>query len=816
MSVQRYICIHGHFYQPPREHAWLEAVEIQDSAYPYHDWNQRITAECYGPNAVSRVLNEDQQIVELVNNYAWMSFNFGPTLLVWLERNRPEVYASIIEADQQSVARWGRGSAMAQVYNHIIMPLANRRDKQTQVRWGLYDFQKRFGRRAEGMWLAETAVDTETLEVLAEEGVQFTVLASRQMAAWRRWESDEWAAAGDDRDALSLRPYLCRLPSGRSIKLFFYHGGISQRIAFDGLLQDGEAFAQALKDEALGGGSPQEPVLLHVATDGETYGHHHRNGDMALAWCLRKLNQDDEVTLINYATYLERHPPVYEAQIVEESSWSCAHGVARWKSDCGCATGAHPGWHQRWRAPLRRGFDDLRDQLMDEYQKQMLVFCADPWRVRDAYIQVILDRSEESVEAFLMEHLYFQVRDDRRTKVLRLLEMARHIQLMYTSCAWFFDEVTGIETRQVLQYACRALQIASVESPLRLDEGFSAALVAAESNDPAWGHAGALYVHMMETSRLSLTKVGMHEVARRLFTKDTQEGVFADAFRFVSECHEQFQTGGQLLAMGRTQVFSRLTHSLKRFSYAVIYLGQHHLIGNASDRMTESEFMQMYAAVRPSFENGNLADVLQKFQHYFGEEKFSFWQLFRDQQQQILRFILERELEEAERMLGWVDERNEALMAVIRQVNLPLPLILRKNMEAVVNHRLRRLLESEEPDEVEMRRLVQRVRQWHLPLELEVHRYLSAQRLPALLNRYAQDPTDPTQLVKLHVLLQQLDELGIDPDVWDTQNILYRLAREEYTRLKSEPQNNTGSGVDALWYFRLLSTRLKISLEEVT
>jgi alpha-amylase/alpha-mannosidase (GH57 family) len=814
MSNPRYICIHGHFYQPPREHAWLEAVEIQDSAYPYHDWNQRITTECYGPNAVSRVLNEERQIVELVNNYAWMSFNFGPTLLSWMERNASEVYESILDADRQSVERWGRGSAMAQVYNHVIMPLANRCDKHTQVRWGLYDFQKRFRRKAEGMWLAETAVDTETLEVLAEEGVQFTVLASRQMAAWRRFTTDEWCAAGDDRDTLSMRSYLCRLPSGRSINLFFYHGGLSQRIAFNGLLQDGEAFAQSLKDEALGGGSPEEPVLLHVATDGETYGHHHRNGDMALAWCLRKLNQDEEVELINYATFLERHPPVFEVQIVENSSWSCAHGVERWRADCGCNTGAHPGWHQRWRASLRRSFDELRNQLMDEYVKQMQVFCSEPLRIRDAYIQVILDRSEEHVEAFLKEHLYFPMRDERRTKVLRLLEMTRHIQLMYTSCAWFFDEVTGIETRQVLQYACRALQIASVESPLRLDDWFTAALTTAESNNPEWGHAGALYINMMETSRLSLTKVGMHEVARRLFTTDTQEGVFADAFRFVSECHEQFQSGSQLLAMGRTQVFSRLTHSVKRFSYAVIYLGQHHLIGNASDRMTETEFMQMYGTVRQSFENGNLADVLQKFQQYYGEEKFSFWQLFRDQQQQILRFILERELEEAERMLGWVDERNEALMGVIRQVNLPLPLILRKNMEAVVNHRLRRLLENEEPDQVEMRRLVQRVRQWQLPLELEVHRYLSAQRLPALLNRYAENPDDPSWLIKLHVLLKQLDELGIDPDVWDTQNLLYRLAREVYPRLLNQP-SNAGSGVDALWYFRLLATRLRISLAEI-
>jgi alpha-amylase/alpha-mannosidase (GH57 family) len=812
MSNSRYICIHGHFYQPPREHAWLEAVEIQDSAYPFHDWNQRISSECYAPNAVSRVLNEERQIVELVNNYAWMSFNFGPTLLNWLERHSPEVYASILEADRQSYERWGHGSAMAQVYNHLIMPLACRRDKQTQVRWGLYDFQKRFGRKAEGMWLAETAVDTETLEVLAEEGILFTVLASRQMSAWRQSGETDWLAAGEDRDELSLRPYRCHLPSGRQMNLFFYHGELSQRVAFNGLLQDGEAFAQALKEVALQDPGEVEPLLLHIATDGETYGHHHRNGDMALAWCLRKLNLDPSVELINYAAFLERHPPNREVQIVENSSWSCAHGVERWRSDCGCCTGTHPGWHQRWRAPLRRSFDTLRDQLMGEFEKQMRVFCADPWALRDRYIEIILDRSEAHVETFLDGLLYFTVQDERRTKVLRLLEMARHVQLMYTSCAWFFDEVTGIESRQVLQYACRAIQIASVESPLRLDEGFAKALEAAESNDPAWGQAGALYRQMMETSRLSLTKVGMHEVARRLFT-DTEEGVFADAYRFVSDCHEQFQTGGQLLAMGRTQVFSRLTHSRKRFSYAVIYLGQHHLIGNASDRMTEPEFMRMYGTVRQAFETGNLAEVLQQFQQYFGEEKFSFWQLFRDQQQQILRFILERELEEAERMLGWVDERNEALMGVIRQVNLPLPLILRKNMEAVVNHRLRRLLESEDPDEGEMRRLVLRVRQWQLPLELDVHRYLSSRRLHAILQCYADDPAESTCLVKLHGLLQQLDELGVDPDVWHTQNLLYRLAREEYPRLLNRTEE-ADSGIDALWYFRLLATRLRISLAE--
>jgi len=271
--MSRFICIHGHFYQPPRENPWLEEVELQDSAYPYHDWNERITAECYAPNTASRTLDAERKIIDIVNNYSKISFNFGPSLLSWLERHKPDVYQAVIEADKKSQGLFsGHGSALAQAYNHLIMPLANSQDKRTQVIWGIRDFQYRFHREPEGMWLAETAVDLQTLEFLAEHQIKFTILAPSQAHKVRKINDGKWHdVSGGKIDPKA--PYICRLPSGKSIALFFYDGPISHELAFGRLLKSGEGFAKKLisafpKDN-------QEPQLVHIATDGETYGHHH-------------------------------------------------------------------------------------------------------------------------------------------------------------------------------------------------------------------------------------------------------------------------------------------------------------------------------------------------------------------------------------------------------------------------------------------------------------------------------------------------------------------------------------------------------------
>ena len=434
MAASRAIVIHGHFYQPPRENPWLEAVEVQDSAAPYHDWNERTTAECYAPNTAARRVDDANRILDIVDNFERISFNVGPTLFAWLERQAPAVARAIVEADRASgAARGGHGNALAQVYNHQIMPLATRADKVTQVRWGLEDFRRRFGREAEGMWLPETAVDDETLEVLAEAGVKFTILAPAQARRVRPLDGDVWEEVDHAIDP--SRPYLWRGPGGRSLALFFYDGPISRAIAFEHLLERGEKLAARLRSAF--SDARDWPQLVHVATDGESYGHHSRFGEMALAAALEQLAGDDTVTLTNYGAFLAAHPPTHEAQIHQRTSWSCAHGVERWRADCGCRV--RGDWHQRWRGPLREALDWLRDLVDTFYAERAAVHLRDPWAARDDYVRVVLDHEPAQLGSFLAAHQRAPLDAAARLEVRRLLELQRNRLLMYTSCGWFLD-----------------------------------------------------------------------------------------------------------------------------------------------------------------------------------------------------------------------------------------------------------------------------------------------------------------------------------------------------------------------------------------
>jgi alpha-amylase/alpha-mannosidase (GH57 family) len=441
--MNRFVCVHGHFYQPPRENPWTGEVDRELSALPYHDWNERITAECYAPNGAGSP-----------SNYSRMSFNFGPTLLAWLETSSPETYRAVIEADRASRARFsGHGSAIAQAYNHAILPLANRRDKVTQVVWGIRDFEFRFGRRPEGMWLPETAVDDDTLEVLAERGIDFTVLAPSQAARIRE-PGGEWrevGAAGVD----PREPYRIPLPSGRAIVVFFYDGVLGNAVAFGDLARSGSALARSLLSRFEN--SP-EPQLVHVATDGETYGHHFRDGNRALTGALDAIEESGFARLTNYGEHLERFPPRREALVFSKTSWSCRHGVGRWTDDCGCSAGSsrsHP-----WRRPLREAVDWLRDTLAPLYEAAASDLLRDPWAARDDAIEIILDPSDESVERFFERHAIGVISPEERAMALGLLELQRNALLMYTSCGWFFDDPAGLETRQVLRYAARAVELA--------------------------------------------------------------------------------------------------------------------------------------------------------------------------------------------------------------------------------------------------------------------------------------------------------------------------------------------------------------------
>ncbi len=471
----KFLTVHGHFYQPPRENPWLGEVEAEIGAAPYHDWNERITAECYAPNA---------------DTLRKISFNFGPTLLWWLERRDPDTYAKIIDADRLSRGERGRhGNAIAQAYNHVIMPLATRRDKVTQVRWGIEDFHHRFGREPEGMWLPETAVDRETLDILAENGLRFTILAPRQARRVRPLRDGQWKdVAGGRIDPSQACYYTTR--GGPGLALFFYDSPISWSIAFEEVLADGET----LRARLLSGFSPDRAwaQLVNVATDGESYGHHHRGGAEALRAALRKIEREGEVTLTNYGAFLTAHPPTHEVEIIERTSWSCLHGVERWRSDCGCRVG-HPDWHQRWRAPLRAAMDWLREELDLFYEVRLGKLLKDPWMARDDYIHVLLDRSADSKAEFFCRHLRRPLSLLQEAEALALLELQRHRLLMFTSCGWFFDDISGLETLLVLRHAARAIQLAGSFGFTGLAEEFIRHLKAAPSNVTEYGDGGQVY-----------------------------------------------------------------------------------------------------------------------------------------------------------------------------------------------------------------------------------------------------------------------------------------------------------------------------------
>lgn len=510
-----YVCIHGHFYQPPRENPWLDEVLCEPSAAPYHDWNRRITRECYGPNSCARIPGPDGGIRDLVNNYENMSFNFGPTLLSWLSRHDPWVYGRILEADRVSGARFGgHGNAIAQVYNHIIMPLASARDKRTQILWGIRDFTHRFGRFPEGMWLAETAVDNETLALMAEEGILYTILCPNQAAAIRPLApgtSGEWTNVDVSTMDTSM-PYRI-FPTERrdlSIDVFFYDERISRAVAYERLLSSGENFLSRIV-ERLGKGTGS-PRFLNVATDGESYGHHFKFGDMALAWLYRAVEKSPELSVVNFGAFLEHFPPEYEARIIESSAWSCAHGVERWRSDCGCSVAGTPGWNQAWRGPLRKGLDRLSVRLGEIFEASGGDVFFDPWAARDSYVGLLLDTSEARRRAFLEEHVRGGPDGSSASDALRLLESQRMALYMFTSCGWFFDDISGLESVQVLMYAARAVDLVAGRSEEDLEAGLKEDLSAAESNRPGVGNGADIYEKMAASSRLSPARLAAHVV----------------------------------------------------------------------------------------------------------------------------------------------------------------------------------------------------------------------------------------------------------------------------------------------------------------
>lgn len=488
------LCIHGHFYQPPRFDPWLEEVLPEASAAPFQNWNQRINRECYSPLAFARRMDSDGFIFNIINCYEFMSFNFGPTILSWMEKHSPDTYRRVLEGDRKSAARLGRGNAMAQVYHHIIMPLSTDDDRDIEIHWSILDFEHRYGRRPEGMWLAETAVCTETLEALARAGIKFTILAPRQAEAVKAPGAEDWDEV-DEQTLPTDRPYLVRLPSGKEIAVFFYDGPLSQAVAFERLLNDGREFWERV----LGG---RDRKLLSLATDGESYGHHFKFGEMALAYMLEQaMDPRSPMRLTNYASYLEENPPRDLVRVREKSSWSCVHGIQRWQDDCGCRNGGHPGWNQRWRKPLRRALNYLK-YYTDEYFRKTAPAC-----FKDARLAMLdygrvmcgaVDREE-----FLSLHQQKDLEKKDRVRALKLLEMQRACLASFASCAWFFDDIARIEPLNGLSYALRGMEILKNLGGPEVEGNFLEVLEEAYSNEKHLGDGKKIWAHKVLPRKFS-------------------------------------------------------------------------------------------------------------------------------------------------------------------------------------------------------------------------------------------------------------------------------------------------------------------------
>jgi alpha-amylase/alpha-mannosidase (GH57 family) len=783
--MEKYVCIHGHFYQPPRENPWLEYVELQDSAAPYHDWNERITVECYAPNATARILDGSGRIEEITNNYSRISFNFGPTLLAWMKDRLPEVHECIVKADVLSRERFsGHGSALAQVYNHMILPLANTRDKHTQVLWGIRDFEFRFGRAPEGMWLAETAADTPTLETLAELGIQFTILspfqASRTKEIGKRNFRDVNGGQIDP-----TRPYLVRLPSGRSITIFFYDAPVSQAVAFEGLLNSGDRLANRLMSAF--NDRRHWDQLVHVATDGESYGHHHRHGEMALAYALKHIEKNQLVRLTNYGEYLEKHPPTREVQIHEKSAWSCVHGVGRWMEDCGCNSGGHAGWNQGWRTPLRHALDWLRDELVPPYEARARELLRDPWAARDQYISVILDRSRENRERFIADHAARPLNDEEKVTVLKLMELQRHAMLMYTSCGWFFDEVSGLESVQVVQYAARAMQLAQEVFGRDFEPGFLDRFEGAKSNIPENCDGRCIYSRFVKPAMIDWQHAAAHYAISSVFHAYAPvTRIFS--FRYADEQREVITSGKTRLAVGRTRVTSEITHESRVLSYAILYMGEHNLTGGVKYFDSEEAHQAMFADVKAAYDRAEFPEAIRHIDRHFGDASYSLRSLFKDEQRRILNDILATTREDMESRFRLIAERYAPLLKFLESTGTPLPAGLDTVIDFVLHKEIREQVEADPPNLERLRSLIREAEPRGTRV-LDPHiSYVVKNRMEKLMDELETDPESVERMTLLSHLAALVMPLPLGLNLYKVQNTYWEMAQKTLPTYRDRAQ----------------------------
>ena len=820
--MSRYICIHGHFYQPPRENPWLEAIELQESAQPYHDWNQRISAECYATNSLARILDGTGYIDKIINNYSRISFNFGPTLLSWLEDGDPETYARILEADRLSRDRFsGHGSAMAQGYNHAILPLCNRRDKHTQVLWGIRDFMRRFDRLPEGMWLPETAVDLQTLDVLAQQGIRFVVLAPHQAKNVRGYGESEWQSVANCGVDTGMA-YEVELPGGQNIAVFFYDGAISNAVGFQKLLSDGHNFLNRL----MGAFSPESdrPQLVHVAVDGETFGHHHQFGEMALAYLIDKIESGGDVRLTNYGEYLEKNPPSRYVEIVDGSSWSCCHGIERWREDCGCSSGANPGWRQKWRTPLRSALDELRDRLEPLYASEMKNLLRDPWAARDGYIDLILDRGQETVERFFAAYAVRPLDRKDRVRALELLEMQRFALLMYTSCGWFFDDITGIETLQILQYAGRAIQLAD-SSGSDIEASFLETLSEAESNQSEKGNGRDLYLKFVKPAIIDDIGIAAHYAMRSLVYDFPARADFYSRIIDRGDLRVINHNNAKLI-VGNCTIISGITGEFADVDFAAIYpwntracvrLKTPEQSGNARQslkyRDCEAVIQGKMAEMIAAFEKEeDMLKVFRLMDECYGDACFALKDLIKDEQLKFFECLIASATASLNAQTRHIFARIAPLMESMLNLGMtPPPRFLIVDNERfhsqLLNECMRRpvrpgnvlsLLETAKRRNIQWRQDA---------LEPEIRAIIESLAL-----QVCRSPTDVTARRNLTAALIATKYLPFTVDLHNAQNHCYALLRSQYPEIMAAVGTGNAEAESLYAEFQALGEMLSIKL----
>lgn len=790
-TTEKFLTIHGHFYQPPRENPWLEAIELQDSALPFHDWNERICKECYNPNSVSRIVDNKNQILDIVNNYQYMSFNFGPTLLSWMEEFAPLTYERIIKADIDSISEHsGHGNALAQVYNHMIMPLANAHDKETQVKWGIRDFEYRFGRKPEGIWLAETAVDDATLKVLVDNGIKFTILSPYQALKIRKTGDKEWqdVSWGNIDPARSYK-YTLKGDSKKSIALFFYDGAISKSVAFDELLKDGNRFIKRLKEGV--SETRNYPQLVNIATDGESYGHHTKFGDMALSYVLKIKAEDEGFKITNYAEYLDKYESDYEVDIKQASSWSCFHGVGRWKEDCGCSTGGHPGWNQKWREPLRNALDYLRDELAKVFDAEGPKYFNDnPWAIRNKYIDVILDRNYVTIRKFQKENFKPDLTEEQKVKGMELLEIQRQAMLMYTSCGWFFSEISGIETVQIMKYAARAMQLVARFTNEDFETHFKDILSQAKSNIAEFGTGKDIYERFVKPSVVTAKQIACLWAISSLYQDfEDEEDVYC--YTVKRHSYQKVQKGSSNFLVGHIEISSKVTLQKADLMFALMQYAGGDFHCAIKEFSNDAEFNELQATLIKTFALNPITEIIRTLDEKFGKEYFTLKDIFIEERKKILQILLKDQLEKFGNTYKEMYDQGKGSIYHMQNLGLEIPKEFKISAEYALSHRYNDLLAGsdgfvEDPIVQQIKDINFEAKRMNITIDKTPSNKNFAKRIITNLNRLTKS-FEIQQADTIIELFEIVEKLDLQIDISEAQNIYYNKI---YHRIGDIIENN--------------------------